>query len=89
MDEFKKNYLFTLYKDTPLDSAKEFRSKILKKYGTGDTRDLYSRICNYQIDKYGAILEPDYVDLSRYKKHKDNDRRNNRRKRRGLKKYEN
>jgi hypothetical protein len=53
----KENIIFSLYKDKPVRSAKEFRNEIERKYGKEvNAKELYLRITNYQIDKYGYML---------------------------------
>ena len=53
----KEELIFTMYRDTPI-VAKTFKSKIIKKYGLSndEARDIYVRIQNYQIKKYGGAL---------------------------------
>ena len=52
----KENILFVLYKDKPLDNKKTFKQK-LKKYAKEINIDnLFIKINNYQIDKYGSAL---------------------------------
>lgn len=58
MDEKSKlKLIFELYKDKPLISSRIFRGKIQKKFNLSDTRDLYTKIINYQLNKYGYVLE--------------------------------
>lgn len=47
--------LFTMFKDTELVSAKKFKAKI-KKYKVDDPTELYKRIVNYQVKKYGRTI---------------------------------
>lgn len=57
MDSFNKELIYELEKDNPYNNSKEFRTKITKKYGTIDNlTNLYAKIRNYQIDKYGKTL---------------------------------
>ena len=67
---FKEEYLFTKYKDAQLKSSAEFRSKLsksrIKDYEDVDIGQLYKRIVNYQIKKYGNSLSsfgPGYIPL--------------------------
>ena len=57
VDKFKENLLFEEYKDTPLRSAKGLFNDIKKKYDYDSSSDLYKKIVNYQIKKYGDVLK--------------------------------
>ena len=48
--------LFHQYKDQPLTSAKKFKNDITKNFEYVNCSDLYRRIVNYQIEKYGCAL---------------------------------
>lgn len=50
-----EEFLFAMFKDTELISAKKFKVKI-KKYKVEDPTELYKRIVNYQIKKYGKTI---------------------------------
>jgi hypothetical protein len=52
----KEDIIFSLYKDKPIRTAKEFRKEIENKYKDVNTKELYLRITNYQLDKYGHSL---------------------------------
>ena len=56
METFKSQMVFELEKDNPFNSAKVFYEEIRKKYGLERDSDLYKRICNYQLEKYGQTL---------------------------------
>ena len=56
-EEDKERLIFELYKDKPLNSSRVFRGKIQKKFNLIDTSDLYAKIINYQLKKYGYVLE--------------------------------
>lgn len=56
VDKFKENLLFEEFKDTPLRSAKGLFNDIKKKYDYEPSSDLYKKIVNYQIEKYGSPL---------------------------------
>lgn len=68
--DFKENFLFEKYKDCNLKSSGEFRNKLrksnFKDYEDVDIGELYRRIVNYQIKKYGNSLSsfgPGYIPL--------------------------
>lgn len=52
----KEDIIFSLYKDKPLRTAKEFRNEIESKYKDINAKELYLRITNYQLDKYDHVL---------------------------------
>ena len=54
--DFKENLIFEEWKDQPLHSSVWFRDKMKEKYGITKTTDLYAKIVNYQIKKYGTNL---------------------------------
>lgn len=56
VDKFKENLLFEELKDTQLRSAKGLWNDIKKKYNYEVSSDLYKKIVNYQIEKYGSPL---------------------------------
>lgn len=57
-DLFKAQVVLELEKDNAFYSSKHFRNKILEKYGFIPDSDIYKKIVNYQIDKYGETLSP-------------------------------
>ena len=83
--EFKERVLglFSKYKDKPLGGAERFNNEIYLKYGFIPTSDLYRKIINYQIQKYGRtiedgreILKPTVVQCQQTKKHRVNVHKN-------------
>ena len=52
-----KEFIFNTYKDLPL-TAKKFKKEIIEKYHIKheDAREVYVRINNYQVKKYGKSL---------------------------------
>lgn len=52
MDEF----LFELYKDKPIYGARRLKKEIKEFYNYNASSDLYARIVNYQIGKYGEMI---------------------------------
>ena len=57
--EFKERVLglFNKYKDKPLGSVERFNNEIYLKYGFIPSSRLYSNICEYQVKKYGGVIE--------------------------------
>lgn len=60
--------IFNTYKDEPL-IAKKFKREIIKKYHIPyeKTRDIFVRINNYQIKKYGRKLDT-FLEVAPYSK---------------------
>lgn len=54
--DFKEQAIYEFEKDSSFSGAKEFKFKIKQKYGFEPSSDLYRRITNYQIRKYGEPL---------------------------------
>lgn len=48
--------IFEMYKNQTLTSAKKFKNDIQKNFKNIDCYDLYRRIVNFQIEKYGCAL---------------------------------
>lgn len=59
--DFKENIVFEEYKEKVLKKAKDFRDEVKKQHGFEPSSDLYKRIINYQIKKYGTTLVGSYV----------------------------
>lgn len=60
MDEFKLNYYFMMYKNTPIVGREKFRYNFKKKHGEFRCfNELLYRIEKYQIKKYGTVLDRD------------------------------
>ena len=77
----KEDIIFSLYKDKPVRTAKEFRKEIESKYKGINAKELYLRITNYQLEKYDCVLwagENQYVTYDDYV-HKVENVRNRRR----------
>ena len=49
--------IFEVYKDKFIRSSKAFKDEILKSYGYVASTELYKRIMNYQIKRYGRTLQ--------------------------------
>lgn len=66
MTQFKENIIFNMLKDIPTKSAKRFKDEVFKKFEITceSASELYRKIINYQINKYGSQL--DFVSSSRY-----------------------
>lgn len=54
--DFKEQAIYEFEKDSSFSGAREFRTKIKSKYGFEPGSELYRRITNYQIKKYGEPL---------------------------------
>lgn len=64
--------IFNMYKDTQLGTVSKFRSKFYKKFKNINWYELYAKINNYQIKKYGISLnDRQYRDEEFYKKMKE------------------
>lgn len=87
---FKEEYLFTQYKDKAIKNATQFKGEIRKKYGVleVDLTELYRKIVNYQIKKYGKHLIDDGTSDIPYEviQKRSHRRRNANRRNRGLRK---
>lgn len=55
LKSFEEEYLFTKYKNKCISSAAKFKGEV-KDYKNIDVGELYRRIINYQIKKYGNAL---------------------------------
>lgn len=58
----KNEIVFALYKDKAIGSKKEFKEKIRDYIKDVNVSELFVRITNYQIDKYGRVLRCDIDD---------------------------
>lgn len=54
--DFKEQAIYEFEKDKAFSGANEFRTRIKEKYGFVPNSNLYRRIINYQIKKYGEPL---------------------------------
>lgn len=59
--DFKENIVFEEYKEKAFKKAKDFRDEVKKHYGFIPSSDLYTKIINYQINKYGTTLIGGYA----------------------------
>lgn len=57
MNEFKEEYIFEIYKDKYLGGSKNFIKEIKDNFNLTVTDDLYKKIINYQVKKYGRQLD--------------------------------
>ena len=55
---FKEEYLFNKYKDEHFNNSGDFKKRI-REYKEVDASELYKRIINYQVKKYGGGLTGD------------------------------
>ena len=51
-----EEFIFQVYKDKPIYGAKRFKKECKDLYNYKPTSDLYARIVNYQIEKYGEMI---------------------------------
>lgn len=51
-----ENLIYMAFKDKYIRSAEAFKQLIKKNYGYTATSDLYARIVNYQVKRYGISL---------------------------------
>lgn len=54
--DFKEKIIFEEYKDKAFENSSSFKKEIKDKYNYIASSDLYTRIINYQIKKYGGSL---------------------------------
>ena len=52
----KEDIVFALLKDKAIGSKREFQKQIKRYYQDVDESILYSKITNYQIEKYGITI---------------------------------
>lgn len=73
MENFKEDYLFNIYKDKHVHSAKFLIAEIKKDYGIEVDNQLHRRIINYQVEKYGGQLQyggsTDFIPPKRNRNH--------------------
>lgn len=69
-----ENLIYMAFKDKEIGSSRKFKEKIKKDYGYTVTSNLYAKILNYQIMRYGRALQDttdrEYVKLFGLKSHK-------------------
>lgn len=53
----KEDILFALYKDKSINGSESFYKEMKQYKNEVNLRNLYTRIVNYQIDKYGTTLD--------------------------------
>lgn len=53
----KEKILFEIYKDSSEINSKEFRDRLRNKHKDINFSDVYTKINNYQIKKYGQTLD--------------------------------
>ena len=56
MTNFIENFIFENEKDTPIHNSIEFKKILKDKYNLKYIPDLYKKLVNYQISKYGESL---------------------------------
>ena len=61
LEKFKEECAFIQFRDRGFKNAETCKGNILKKYKDIDVNNLYIRIVNYQLKKYGDILRTKYA----------------------------
>lgn len=63
----KKELIFNIHKEDIIEDTIRYKKNLIKKYGlSGDeVHDLFARIVNYQIEKYGYQIQRYVEDVSR------------------------
>lgn len=59
LKRFKEDCIFSQFKDKPFKNAVVLKGAITKHFknmSDKDIEDIYTRIVNYQIEKYGNVL---------------------------------
>lgn len=54
--DFKEKLIFEEYKETVIKTSADFKKEVKEKYNFVASSNLYAKIVNYQIEKYGATL---------------------------------
>ena len=57
MGDLVEEFIFNIYKERELKNISALRKEIYDNYKYELTYDLYTRIVNYQIDKYGCTIQ--------------------------------
>ena len=70
----KTEILFAKYKDTPVKNKKKFQLALKEFANEIDVGDLWTRIQNYQIDKYGEPISLRVKRYTTYEKGQNNER---------------
>lgn len=79
LDEFKENIIFENEKNRAFKSSEEFKEIVNEKYKYAASSNLYRRIINYQIKKFGNSLNSEVYYPTHEDKIKSNDNANKRR----------
>ena len=67
--------IFEMYKDRPIKNARTFKGELRKKFKNIDVSNLFVRITNYQISKFGrALMENNWENRSEEELRKITDR---------------
>ena len=56
-----EDLLFEMYKETCIGNAEKFKKMVAKKHKLKDANNLYIKIINYQVNKYGGSLDGRYA----------------------------
>lgn len=70
----KTEILFAKYKDTPVKNKKKFKAELKEFENEADLGALWTRIQNYQIEKYGEPISLKVRKYTTYEKLQNNER---------------
>lgn len=86
MNSYIVDLLFNYYKDDVVSSCKKFKCEIMYKYDLSarEAHDVYTKVINYQIKRYGGQIGfMPYEDYDDYKHKVENAKYRKRARRRG------
>lgn len=62
LELFKEQFIFNKYKDKKIKNKEKLTKEVKEKYGITLSSNLYTKIVNYQIKKYGKTLyDPGFI----------------------------
>lgn len=62
LKSFKEEFAFYRYKNKSFKNAQVLKGELIKRYGKNiDVSNIYLRIVDYQVKKYGMTLCRDYT----------------------------
>ena len=68
---FNERMIFELEKELPVLNSRTFKKRIIRNYNIEPSSDLYREITNYQINKYGCVLnKSNFENMFDYRGHK-------------------
>lgn len=91
VQDYKMNFIYEIEKNKITQGSKKFKNRILSQYGYEDDGELYRKVVNYQVQKYGSTLvhrvELPNREMKEKIKHKVRNRNYYRRNKNGISKY--